>query len=88
MLTFEQQIELGKAIIDWRVNKSELKIIDLTTQGFAGIYIYEKQRGGKQLIVGADGKYLTFSSSLNLSKVLDNIKNNNLWDKATLHQSK
>ncbi len=82
MLTFEQEVELGTTLNIWSLAPSMLKTVDLTPKGFAAAYIYEPTKGGKQIIVGPDGKYLAFSSSISLSKVLEDIKYNNLWTRA------
>lgn len=82
MLNFEQQVELAKELGGWHIEHSKLKVVDLLSKGVPAVYVYEEVRGGKQVIVGNDGKVLAFSSAINLDKVVDDIKNNNLWDKA------
>ena len=84
MLNFEQEVELGKRLKIWSVEPSELKTVDLMEEGIPGAYIYEpiRGRGGRQVIVGNDWKVLLFASSLSLSKVLQDIKYNKLWEKA------
>lgn len=82
MLNFEQEVKLGKQLGGWSVDLSELKTVDLTKQGISAAYIYESTKGGRQIIVGNDGKVLFFSSALSLEKVLYDIKYNNLWEKA------
>ena len=80
MLNFEQEVELGKNLGIWSTDK--LNIINLRDRGFAGTYIFETTKGGRQVIVGCDGKVLSFASAVNLDRVLDDIKNNNVWARA------
>ena len=82
MLNFEQEVELGKRLAVWDVDVSELKAIDLTEMGFSGAFVFEQSRGGKAIIIGIDGKFLGVASSLNIDDVINDIKNNNLWEKA------
>ena len=84
MLNFEQEVELGKRLNCWSVDISELKAIDLTEKGFSGAFIFEQSRGGKAIIVGSDGRVLGVPSCFNIDNVLNDIKNNNLWDKSQL----
>ena len=82
MLNFEQEVKLGIELGGWSVNLSDLKTVDLTKEGISATYIYENSKGGRQIIVGSDGKVLIFSSALSLDKVLYDMKYNNLWEKA------
>ena len=82
MLNFEEQVKLAKSLNIWNCDINQLKIIDLTDKGLNAIYVYEQTKGGKQIVVGEDGKVLGFSSALSLDKVIYEIKHNNLWDKA------
>lgn len=82
MLNFEEQVKLAKNLNIWSCDVEQLKIVDLTNKGLNAIYVYEPTRGGKQIIVGEDGKMLGFASALTLDKVVNDIKTNNLWEKA------
>lgn len=82
MLSFEQMVDKGTSLSIWTLPKLQLKIVDLAPKGLDYVYIYENIKGGKQIIVGADGKVLAFSSSISLDRVIADIKNNNLWQKA------
>lgn len=82
MLNYEQQVELAKRLKCWEVDANELSFVDLSKNGLPYTYAFESLRGGRQVIIGNDGKLLFFSSSLSLDKVLNEIKNNNVWEKA------
>ncbi len=82
-LSFAEQVEISKRLGFWHINPQELKAVDLTDRGLNSAYVYEPIKGGAQVIVGADGKYLTFVSAISLEQVINQIKNNNLWLKAT-----
>ena len=82
MINFEEQVKLAKSLNIWSSNINQLKIVDLNTFGLNAIYVYEPTRGGKQIIIGEDGKMLGFTSALTLEKVVNDIKTNNLWEKA------
>ena len=80
MLNYEQEMELGRKLTIWTTN--ELNFVNLRDKGFDGTYIYEQTKGGRQVIVGSDGKVLSFVSAVSLDRVLDDIKNNNVWVRA------
>ena len=81
MLNYNQQIELGKKLKCWDVEPNELNSMDLSKNGLPYDYMFEKLRGGRQVIIGNDGKILFFSSSLSLEQVLNDIKTTDLWNK-------
>ena len=82
MLNYEQQVELGKRLKCWNVEPNELNAVDLSKNGLPYAYMFESLKGGRQVIIGNDGKLLFFSSNLSLEQVLNEIKNNNVWEKA------
>ena len=82
MINFEEQVKLAKGLNIWSNDVNKLKIVDLNNLGLNAIYVYEPTRGGKQIIIGEDGKMLGFTSALTLDKVVSDIKTNNLWEKA------
>ena len=81
-LSTDEQIKIAESLDCWSMEVSKLMKIIIEVEGFSGLYIYEPIKGGKQLIVGSDGKVLMFASSLKHSDVINDIKHNNLWEKA------
>ena len=74
MLSFEEQIKLGKTLIKWNVPIKDLKFVDLNEKGLNGAYIYEPIRGGKSVIVDNKGHFLICPSILSLEQCIEEFK--------------
>lgn len=71
-VTKDEKIKIGKDILKV-TDENNLKIVELDTD--KAIYMYEENRGGNSIIVGEDGSFLFFASSVDFSKALEEFRN-------------
>ncbi len=76
-LTKEEQINLGKALLNCSNKNSELSIIDLSEKDptLDATYIGIKDRGGTAIIVNSKKEYLTATSSVDFERHLQEFIN-------------
>lgn len=81
-LTREEQIELGKLILNTN-RKDELQIIDLKEKDptLDAIYVCVKSRGGNSIIVNSNKEYLTATSSVDIDRHIQEFKNGRRTEK-------
>ncbi len=77
MLTFKEQVSLGISILEKTRPVKNIEALDLSKDGINATYVYEKARGGIQVIVGSNGQYVVGNSAKSLQQLIVDFKNLN-----------